>query len=242
MDSVDQPPPAVEAQSFAKSFGNIKVLRGLDLKVAKGATLAVFGPNGAGKTTLIKILASVMRPTAGTILIEGLDMKEYADKVRARLGLLAHQSFLYGALTAEENLIFYGKMYGLTDLKERVTSIMSIVGLGARRHDRVAAFSRGMQQRLSLARALLHQPSLLLLDEPDTGLDPQGLAAVWEIIRKDARDRTVVFTSHNFERALAVCSEVAVLAKGKIAYSGQSCQLTADLLREAYRTCVGVGS
>ena len=231
--------PAVETRSLVRSFGSMKVLRGLNLKVARGATLAIFGPNGAGKTTLIKTLASIMRPTSGTILIDGLEMKEHATEVRARLGLLAHQSYLYGALSAEENLVFYGKMYGVANLKSRVDEVMSNVGLGSRRHDRVATFSRGMQQRLSLARAILHRPSLLLLDEPDTGLDPQGLSAMWEIIRKDAPGRTVIFTSHNFERALGVCDEVAVLAKGKIAYAGQSCRLTADSLREAYNSCVG---
>jgi heme exporter protein A len=180
-----------------------------------------------------------MRPTSGDILIEGLNIKEHAGEARAKVGLLAHQSYLYGALTAEENLSFYGKMYGVAGLKERIDDVMSSVGLSSRRHDRVATFSRGMQQRLSLARALLHGPSLLLLDEPDTGLDPQGLAAMWGIIRKDAPGRTVVFTSHHFERALAVCDEVAVLARGKIAYSAQSCQLTTDSLRQAYDACAG---
>ncbi len=239
MDNATQSLPAVETRSLTKSFGSMKVLRGLDLKVARGITLAIFGPNGAGKTTLIKMLASVMRPTSGTILIEGQDMKEHADEIRAKLGLLAHQSYLYGTLSAEENLVFYGKMYGVANLKERVSEVMSIVGLGSRRHDRVATFSRGMLQRLSLARAILHHPSLLLLDEPDTGLDPEGLAAMWEIIRKEAPGRTVIFTSHNFERALGVCDEVAVLVRGKIAYSSQSCHLTADSLRDAYNTCVG---
>jgi heme exporter protein A len=240
MDNRTPTPPAVEVRSLTKSFGNIKVLRSLDLKVTKGTTLAIFGPNGAGKTTLIKTLASVMRPTSGTILIDGLDVKEHPEDIRAKIGLLAHQSYLYGALSAEENLAFYGKMYGVTGLKGRIDDIMSTVGLAARRHYRVGTFSRGMLQRLSLARALLHSPTLLLLDEPDTGLDPQGLAAMWQIIRKNAPDRTVIFTSHNFERALAVCDEVAVLTQGKIAFTGRSCELTLASIEQAYNNCVGV--
>ena len=239
MDSITQSPPAVETRSLVKSFGNMKVLRGLELKVEKGSTLAIFGPNGAGKTTLIKTLASVMRPTSGSIFIEGLDTKEHSIEIRAKTGLLAHQSFLYGALSAEENLTFYGKMYGIANLKDRVNEVLSSVGLASRRYDRVATFSRGMQQRLSLARAILHHPSLLLLDEPDTGLDPEGLAVMWDIIREEVPARTVIFTSHNFERALGVCDEVAVLIKGRIAYSSRSCRLTLDLLRDAYDACVG---
>ena len=239
MDNASRVHFAIETRSLVKSFGNSKVLRGLDLKVAEGTTLAIFGPNGAGKTTLIKTLASVMHPTGGSILIDGLDMKEHAGEVRARLGLLAHQSYLYGALSAEENLTFYGKMYGVASLQDRIGEILSAVGLSHRRHDRVATFSRGMQQRLSLARALLHRPSILLLDEPDTGLDPQGLAAMWSIIRKDSPTRTVIFTSHNFERALAVCDEVAVLARGKISYTARTCELTLETLQQAYESCAG---
>jgi heme exporter protein A len=240
MDKRAPTPPAVEVRSLTKSFGNIKVLRGLDLQVAKGATLAIFGPNGAGKTTLIKTLASVMRPTSGTILIDGLDVKEHAEDVRAKVGLLAHQSYLYGALSAEENLVFYGKMYGVAGMKDRIEDALSAIGLAARRHDRVATFSRGMLQRLSLARALLHSPALLLLDEPDTGLDPQGLAAMWQIIRKNAPDRTVIFTSHNIARALAVCAAVARRTKGTISFTGRRCELTLASVQQAYDNCVGV--
>ncbi len=228
---------AVETISLTRTFGNNRVLRGLDIQVAPGAALAVFGPNGAGKTTLIKILSGVMRPTSGQVLIDGLDLREHAEEARARMGLLAHQSYLYGALSAEENLAFYGRVYGVVQLKERISDMLSLVGLSARRHDRVATFSRGMQQRLSLGRALLHNPEVLLLDEPETGLDQQGLEAMWDIIRRDNTRRTIIFTSHNFERALSVCDEAAVLDKGKIAFSEKSCNLTLGLLKEAYQSC-----
>jgi heme exporter protein A len=233
-------PHAVETAGLVKTFGSFKALRGLDLQVAAGETLAVFGPNGAGKTTLLKILGGVMRPSAGRVLLGGEELKDSAAALRARIGLVAHQSYLYGGLSAEENLGFYARMYGLPQPAVRIQALLKRVGLAARRHDRVGTFSRGMQQRLALARALLHQPALLLLDEPDTGLDPQALADLWGIVRGDEQKRTVIFTSHSFARALGVCDRVAILVRGKLAFSGQSCALTLPGLEEAYRACAGV--
>jgi len=232
-------PPAVEVQDLVKSFGNTKVLRGLNLKVEAGSTLVIFGPNGAGKTTLIKTLASVMRPTSGRILIDGLDYEKHDQEMRTRLGLVSHQSYLYGTLSAEENLAFYGRMYGVAKLAERINEVLTLVGLATRRHDRVATFSRGMLQRLSLGRALLHKPSILMLDEPDTGLDPQALSALWEMMRHDAPNRTIIFTSHNFDRALAAASEVIILAKGRVAWSAYSRELTVAALSDAYVRTAG---
>jgi heme ABC exporter ATP-binding subunit CcmA len=242
MDSVTTQPPAVETQSLSKSFGNFKALRGVDLSVPAGGTLAVFGPNGAGKTTLIKILASIMRPTSGKIMIDGLELADNAEKLRARIGLVAHQSYLYGNLSAEENLDFYARMYGVTDRPKRISAVLELVGLAPRRHDRFSTFSRGMQQRMALARALLHKPSVLLLDEPETGLDQQGLDALWGIIRREeAGRRTIVFTSHNFERALGVCDSVVIMERGRIAFREQACNLNLDILRQKYSECAQAG-
>jgi len=232
-------PPAIEARDLVKSFGNTKVLRGLSLKVETKTTLAIIGPNGAGKTTLIKTLASVMRPTSGQVLIDGWDLAEHAQKARALLGLVSHHSYLYGTLTATENLDFYGRMYGLSKPAERIKEVLDLVGLTGRRHDRVATFSRGMLQRLSLGRALLHKPPILMLDEPDTGLDPQALATMWDILHHDAPNRTIVFTSHHFERALSAASEVLMLVKGRVAWSAPSSELTLTTLEEAYSRAVG---
>ena len=230
-------PSAVETAGLVKTFGSFKALRGLDLKVAPGETLAVFGPNGAGKTTLLKILGGVMRPSGGKVLLAGEELKDSATHLRQLIGLVAHQSYLYSGLSAEENLGFYARMYGLPQPAERIQSLLKRVGLAARRHDRVGTFSRGMQQRLALARAILHRPSLLLMDEPDTGLDPQALADLWGIVRSDEEKRTVIFTSHSFARALGVCDRVAVLVRGKLAYSEQSCALTLPGLEETYHAC-----
>jgi len=228
---------AVETSGLGKSFGNHQALRGIDLKVAAGSTLAVFGPNGAGKTTLIKILASIMRPTSGSVLVEGLELRDNAEKIRSKLGLVAHQSYLYANLSAWENLDFYARMYGVEDRGKRIGEVLELVGMTTRRHDRLSTFSRGMQQRVALARALLHKPSILLLDEPETGLDQQALSAMWDIIHRDNCGRTTIFTSHSFERALPVCDDVVILERGRIAYKEQTCNLNLDSLKQKYQEC-----
>jgi heme exporter protein A len=240
MDTPTAAKYAVETIGLTRSFGSFQALRSIDLKVTAGSTMAVFGPNGAGKTTLIKILASVMRPSAGKILIQGFELKDNAEELRSHIGLVAHQSYLYGNLSAQENLGFYARMYAITQAEKRVEEMLGQVGLKARRYDRVNTFSRGMLQRLSLARALLHHPSILLLDEPETGLDQQALESMWGIIKADSATRTVIFTSHNFERALSACDEVLVMEKGRIAFTDKSCRLTLETLREAYQSCTGV--
>ena len=241
MNNVAAPPtapPAVETVGLSKSFGNFKALRGLDLKVPAGSSLAVFGPNGAGKTTLIKILASITRPTSGKVLIEGLELKDDAERVRAKLGLVAHQSYLYGNLSAWENLDFYARMYGVQDRAKRITEVLDLVSMTGRKYDRLSTFSRGMQQRMALARALLHRPSILLLDEPETGLDQQALGAMWDIIRREeAGKRTIIFTSHSFERALSVCDDVIIIERGRLAFKERSCNMDLESLKKKYGKC-----
>ena len=228
---------AIETRGLAKNFGNSKILRRVDLRVRLGETLAILGPNGAGKTTLIKLLSGIMRPTGGQILIHGLAQKDHFRDARAHIGVVAHHSYLYSNLTAMENLVFYARMYGVEKHEERITTVLKQVGLEAHRHARFSTFSRGMQQRLSLARALLHRPSILLLDEPETGLDQQGLNAMWEILRHEEAERTIVFTSHSFERTLAVCDDVIILAGGRIAYQEHSCNLDLASLHQRYTEC-----
>lgn len=239
MENIENACPAVEMTGLAKSFGSFIALEDIDLSLPRGRTLAVLGPNGAGKTTLIKLLAGVMRPTSGRILIDGMELKDHAEEVRGRIGLLSHQSYLYGSLSAQENLEFYASMYNVNNAAGRIQGLLETVGLKSRRHDRVSSFSRGMLQRLSLARALLHRPSLLLLDEPETGLDRQGLDDMWDVINADLPGRTVIFTSHNFERALAACDEVLIIARGRVAFSSSSRGMGLTGLQETYRQCTG---
>ncbi len=210
----------IEVRGLVKTFGLKVVLRGLDFHVEQGEFVALLGPNGAGKTTFLRILASLSRPTMGLVSIAGYPLPAQASAVRRILGVVSHQPLLYGDLTAEENLRFYGRLYGVCDLEERVDRVLAIVGLEARRRDLVRQFSRGMQQRLAIARAILHDPEVMLFDEPHTGLDQEAAAMLDGVLQEvAARGRTVVMTSHDLERAALLATRVDILSKGKIARS-----------------------
>ena len=222
--------PAIEIRGLAKSFGNHPALQGIDLEVETGKTLAVFGPNGAGKTTLIKILATIMKPSAGEVFIGGLKLKDNAEAIRSRIGIVSHQTFLYSNLTAYENLLFYCRMYGADNPAERIRQVVSMVDMKVRLYDRIDTLSRGMQQRLSIARALLHQPDIVLLDEPETGLDQQAISMLWQMLEEDGgKKRSVIFTSHSLERGLNVCDDIVILNKGKIVHRQPGKETDIDL-------------
>ncbi len=226
----------IKVQGLTKSFGTRQALRGLDLEIEPGKSLVVFGPNGAGKTTLVRILATIMSPSSGTITIDGLDLKSHAGEIRRRIGIVTHQTFLYSNLTAYENLEFYGRMFEVPSLKERIHEIVSLVGMTARLHDRVGILSRGMQQRMSIARALVHKPSIMLLDEPETGLDQEAIPLLWGMLPGEmGQKRTVILTTHNLERGLALGDRVLILDRGKVVYDGIRESLNLDSLKEAYR-------
>lgn len=210
----------IEVRKLVKRFGLKTVLRGLDLTVEQGEFVALLGPNGAGKTTLLRILATLSRPTMGQVKIAGFELPKQAAAIRRRLGVVSHQPLLYGDLTAEENLLFYGRMYYLEDLQARIDEVLDLVGLSARRADLVRQYSRGMQQRLAIGRAILHQPEVLLFDEPHTGLD-QDSAAMLDGVLKEiaARGRTVVMTSHDLSRAADLATRIDILSRGVIARS-----------------------
>jgi heme exporter protein A len=206
--------PALEARALEKWYGPLPAVRGIEFSLARGEFLVVFGPNGAGKTTLLRMLCGAVRPTRGSVLVGGLDVGDEA--ARRRIGLLSHQTFLYPGLTAAENLDFYGRLYGLARRRETVEAALESVGLRERAGDRVRTFSRGMQQRLALARTLLHRPDVVLLDEPYTGLDPHAaamLSAVLERLR-DGRT-TVVLVTHNLSQGLEQADRVAVQVGGR---------------------------
>lgn len=222
---------AIETQGLTKSFGHHPVLKEIDLKVATGETIVIFGPNGAGKTTLIKILATIINPSSGKILINGQSIKIKAEEIRRKIGVVTHQSFLYGNLTAFENLNFYSRMYDVPQRKERIKEVLGMVGMSHRLNDRVVALSRGMQQRVSIARALLHKPSIILLDEPETGLDQQASTMLREALWKERElERTIIHTSHSMESAIESCDRILIIVQGKIAHEqkGQNTKI-ADL-------------
>ena len=231
----------IEVRGLVKSFGGKMALDGLDLDVAEGEFLTLVGPNGAGKTTLIRILATLTRPTRGSVRVDGCDLAKQGSDVRRRIGLASHQTLLYGDLSAEENLRFYGRMYDVPDLEESITALLLRVDLDHRRHDLVRTFSRGMQQRLSLARALLHDPAILLLDEPYTGLDQHAMEVLREVLVALAgRSRTVLMTTHNLERGLELCDRAAILVNGRIVHQADKSNLDITGFRETYRRCIDV--
>jgi heme exporter protein A len=226
----------IEVRSLVKSFGPTTALRGVNLSVPEGQFVTLVGPNGAGKTTLLRILATLSRPTRGMVKIGGHDLSKGALAVRRTIGLVSHQTLLYGDLSAEENLRFYGRMYEVTDLDARITQVLEMVGLAHRRRDPVRTFSRGMQQRLAIARAVLHEPSLMLLDEPYTGLDQDAAARLEAVMSSVGTEgRTVVMTTHDLERGLAVADRVVILAKGRVVFEANRSELDTAAFKEAYR-------
>ncbi len=226
----------IQVTRLVKRFGSKAVLRGLDFTVARGEFVALIGPNGAGKTTFLRILSSLSRPTLGQVMIAGYSLPHQAAAVRRKLGVVSHLPLLYGDLTAEENLRFYGRMYAISHLGQRVVESLEAVGLVERRRDLVRTFSRGMQQRLAIARAVLHDPEVLLLDEPHTGLDQDACAMLDDVLRQEAaRGRTVVMTSHDLARAADLAGRFDVLTRGVIHSSIQAQNLPQDGLLAFYR-------
>lgn len=212
---------AVSIRKLSKVFGKTPVLKNLDLDLKKSEFAVIFGPNGAGKTTLLKLISTLIAPTEGSISISGFNVAEEPEKARKEIGMLSHDSYLYGELTAKENLRFFGQMYGIKgqELEERISTLLENIGLTEKADERVSTFSRGMKQKLSIARALFHRPSLLLLDEPYTGLDP-GAALVFENFLKspEFRESTKLMVSHDLEKGFALCDRILILNKGKFVY------------------------
>jgi heme exporter protein A len=226
----------IEVKRLVKRFGLKTILRGLDFEVRPGEFVALLGPNGAGKTTFLRILASLSRPSLGEVRVAGYRLPHQAAAVRARLGVVSHLPLLYGDLTAAENLRFYGRMYGIADLEPRIAEVLEMIGLESRRGDLVRTFSRGMQQRLAIGRAVLHDPDVMLFDEPYTGLDQDAAAMLDDVLRSvAAQGRTVVMTSHDLARAEDLATRFDVLSRGLIAASAARAELKKTNLLAFYR-------
>jgi heme exporter protein A len=226
----------ITVHRLTKRFGLKTVLRGLDFQVKEGEFVALLGPNGAGKTTFLRILASLSRPSLGEIRIAGYALPAQAAAVRRQLGVVSHMPLLYGDLTAEENLRFFGRMYNVGHLDQRISEVLELVGLAARRRDLVRTFSRGMQQRLAIGRAVLHDPEVMLFDEPHTGLDQDACDMLDKILRDvAARGRTVVMTSHDLARVEDLASRFDVLSRGVIAASASRQSLGKNNVLAFYR-------
>lgn len=232
----------ISARGIRKSFGKHKALRNIDLELKKGESLAIFGPNGAGKTTLLKVLSTIITPTKGDVTINDIDIKKDPSRARELIGVISHESYLYDELTARENLHFFGNMYGMEKylLEKRITELLEQVDLQKRADDRVGAFSRGMKQRLSIARALVHRPVILFMDEPYTGLDQrsaEGFENVLRILDKDGV--TKVMVSHNIERAIQLCDRLMIMDRGEIVYHSTAEKIdSVDEFKRTYSSLV----
>lgn len=208
----------IRLNGVVKQYGLNPVLRGVDLNVEQGEFVTLVGPNGAGKSTLMGIVATLLRPTSGDVFVGGWRLPEQADRVRRHIGLVSHHSLLYRDLTAAENLAFFAKLYRMEDADERVADALHKVGLYARQRDPVGTFSRGMVQRLTIARATLHEPDVLLLDEPYTGLDQEASYLLDELLRGEtARGRTILMITHDLGHGLGLADRLAILYGGVIA-------------------------
>ena len=231
--------PIISVNNLVKRFGLKTILRGLNFEVGKGEFVALLGPNGAGKTTFLRILASLSRPAAGRVKVAGFNLPSQAAAVRRQIGVVSHLPLLYGDLTAEENLRFYARMYSIPNPDGRIKDVLKVVGLSARRRDQVRTYSRGMQQRLAIGRAVLHDPEIMLFDEPFTGLDQDACAMLEDVLREvAARGRTVVMTSHDLSRAADLASRFDVISRGVIAASAQRQDMGTNQMLSFYRDAI----
>ena len=226
---------ALEIDGVWKYYGDFPALRDVALSIAPGSTLALLGRNGAGKTTLLRILAGLSRPSRGSIKIHGSEAREEAT--RRRIGVLGHGIALYDELSAMENLTLFGRIYGLPDPRKRADEMLERVGLARVRDGLAREFSRGMRQRLAVARAFLHDPEVILLDEPFTALDDRAIAVLQSMIQ-EMRDqgRTIIMSTHQLREALELASHVALLQRGQIVHVGERTQQMLDDAGWLYRT------
>ncbi len=230
--------PVLEAKGVKKSFGSNAVLRGVDLTVMAGERYVMFGPNGAGKTTLVKILCGLMRPDSGSVTIFRESQLDDVREIKARIGVLSHEPYLYGELSALENLEFYGRLYSVPEVGDRIKSLLKEVGLYTRSHDRVSTFSRGMRQRLGLARALLHDPDLVLLDEPYTGLDLRATEILDRLVReRSGAGKAFIAITHDLDHGLEMATRAGILSGGRIDHEASAEGW--DAVRDRYTELMG---
>jgi heme exporter protein A len=232
---LDELQPVIDVHNLIKRYGSKTVLRSINFRVTSGEFVALLGPNGAGKTTFLRILSSLVRPSYGEVFLAGYKLPGQASAVRSRLGVVSHMPLLYGDLSAEENLLFYARLYDLREMSVRIPAVLHQIGLTSRRKDLVRTFSRGMQQRLAIGRAILHDPVILLLDEPHTGLDQEASEMLDSVLKQvTGTGRTVVMTSHDLNRVEGLASRFDILSRGSIQASLSREELPVDGLSKAY--------
>ena len=227
-------PPTLEATGLTRSFGRRRAVDDVSFSLDAGDVLALFGPNGAGKTTLLRLLAGLLRPSAGKAAVGG-------QGPRGQVGLISHQTMLYPALTSLENVEFAARLHGVASPRDAAMRALGTMGIAERAESYVKTLSRGMQQRVSIARAIVHDPTILLLDEPYTGLDAAGASALTGLLRAlRSRGATMVLVTHNLEEGLEISSQAAVMLRGKLAKLVPAAGLDASRFAAEYRSLVGV--
>lgn len=207
----------IEIKKLTKQADNKLILRGVDLSIKKGETVAILGPNGAGKSTLLKVLATLIKPTSGRVLVNDMDLKKNHIQIKKIMGYLPHSSLLYDHYSPLENLVFFGKIYGVKNVEQRAVGLVKEVGLSFFLNEPVKNFSRGMIQRIAIARAIVHEPEILLLDEPHTGLD-QGAISILNnvILAMKQKGTTTLMVTHDFKQAAEICNRIIIVKNGKI--------------------------
>ncbi len=230
---------ALEADDIHKTFGHFTALGGVTLNVERGEFVTLFGRNGAGKTTFLKIVATLIRHTHGNLRVEGIDLKEEPEQARRHIGFLSHNTYLYRDLNPVENLQFFGRLYGVSHADQRIKVLLERVGLNRRASDPVRSFSRGLHQRLGIARVMLHDPSLILLDEPYTGLDANAVETLNAMLDEaSAAGKTVILTTHDLEQGLRAATRAVIIDRGKIVFSDGA---KGPDIRDAYGSYIRLG-
>ena len=230
----------IQVQDLTKKFGHLNALRGISFTLKEGDFLVLFGPNGAGKTTLLRILSTLLKPTSGRVSISGCDLGECAAQLRREIGVISHQVYLYPNLTALENIVFFAKLYDVPAAERRAGEVIEQVGLSARCHDLVRTFSRGMLQRLSIARAIVHDPRIILLDEPYTGLDQHAAQMLKNLLLQlHHQRRTIVLITHNLQRGVEMGTRLAIQVRGRIIFHQYREKLDLSNFEQLYFQHVG---
>jgi heme exporter protein A len=207
----------IEIKKLSKQADNKLILRGVDISIKKGETVAILGPNGAGKSTLLKVLATLIKPSSGQVLINGMDLKKSHIEIKKILGYLPHSSLLYDHYSPLENLVFFGNIYGVKNVEQRAVELVKEVGLSFFLNEPVKNFSRGMIQRIAIARAIVHEPEILLLDEPHTGLDQGAISILNNVIYSmKEKGTTTLMVTHDFKQAVEICDRIIIVKNGKI--------------------------